>query len=638
VGLSFDEVPLKSVAIVAAAAESALGSDGEAYGVGAVGDAARSAIALDPSLRDAGFAKPWIGRAVSLRDHGSDEDRARSLLARAARSLAGSLDAWLPTWRHRRIGIVVGTSSGGMISLTRALRLREQGSPIPAALAASAPYFGPLEGLRCLDVTPLAEAQVLVACASAGVAIGLGCRWLALDRVDLVIAGGYDAVGQLVASGFESLGATTAGVPTPFRKHRSGMALGEAAALLALCPVEGVSSCLGYVRGFGVTSDAVHVTAPDQGGAGLVRAARAALDDANVEPSSIDLVSAHATATLLNDAAEARAIAALLGERAREVVVHPMKAVVGHTLGASSALEALAALDAMRRGILPAAAGSGDLDEAFTGKLLDQNTGGAPEVCLKLSAAFGGANAALVLSTEPGAGRSIHRRHVTLVAAGEPRRAADLAAVAAETRLPPAAVSRLDPLSACVVAAAASALRRAPPLARERMGVVVGTAAATIEIDEAFDRRLRERGPRGVDPRRFPSTSPNLAAGNCTIAFGLLGPSLAVGAGPDADIEALMVAFDLIAAGDADSVIVVAAEQVGDAVEALWQAMGLSAPADGAAAVVLSRSALDDGRVLAALLRAREARSQPGWDRTLRRGWPAFLAALGLPVATAEET
>jgi 3-oxoacyl-[acyl-carrier-protein] synthase II len=631
---------LKSVAIVAAAAESALGSDGDAYGVGAIGDRARSAIALDASLRDAGFAKPWIGRAASLAGHDSEEDPARSLLERTARSLAGQLDAWQPDWRHRRIGIVVGTSSGGMISLTRALRLRAQGSPIPASLAASAPYFGPLEGLCCLGVTPLASAQVLVACASSGVAIGLGCRWLALGRVDLVIAGGYDAVGQLVASGFESLGATTAGVPCPFRKHRNGMALGEAATLLALSPGEGDNSRhLGYVRGFGVTSDAVHVTAPDQEGAGLVRAARAALDDAGIEPSSIDLVSAHATATPLNDAAEAKALAAILGERAGQVVVHPMKAVVGHTLGASSALEALAALDAMNRGVLPAAAGEGEMDDVFTGKLLEQNTGGVAEICLKLSAAFGGANAALVLSTEPGAGRSIHRRHVTLAASGEPRTAADLAVIAAETRLPRAAVSRLDPLSSSVVAAADSVLRRAPPLSRERMGVVVGTAAATIEIDGAFDARLRERGPRGVDPRRFPATSPNLAAGNCTIAFGLLGPSLAVGAGPDADIEALMVAFDLIAAGDADSMIVVAAEQVGDAVDAIWAAMGQLAPADGAAAVILSRSELDDeGRVLATLLGAREARSRPGWDRHLRRGWPAFLDALGIAGGKADET
>jgi 3-oxoacyl-(acyl-carrier-protein) synthase len=158
------------------------------------------------------------------------------------------------------------------------------------------------------------------------------------------------------------------------------------------------------------------------------------------------------------------------------------------------------------------------------------------------------------------------------------------------------------------------------------MGVVVGTAAATLEIDAAFDERLRERGPRGVDPRRFPSTSPNLAAGNCSIAFGLLGPSLSVGASPDADLEALGVGLALVRAGDADGVLVVAAEQVGDVVRELWAAMGLRAPADGAAAVVLGRAPEDDDRVVSAIRRALETRSKPGWDS--ERGWPAFLSAL----------
>jgi acetyl-CoA acetyltransferase len=181
---------------------------------------------------------------------------------------------------------------------------------------------------------------------------------------------------------------------------------------------------------------------------------------------------------------------------------------------------------------------------------------------------------------------------------------------------------RLDPLSASVVAAAGA--RPASTAARPRKGVVVGTAAATIEIDEAFDRRLRERGPRGVDPRRFPATSPNLAAGNCTIAFGLLGPSLAVGAGPDADIEALMVAVDLIAAGDADSVIVVAAEQVGDAVEAVRKRWVCSPGRRCGSRRAPARCWMT---AECRRMRAREARSRPlGPDR--RRGWPAFLAAL----------
>src|SRR5581483_4919693 len=101
----------------------------------------------------------------------------------------------------------------------------------------------------------------------------------------------------------------------------------------------------------------------------------------------------------------------------------------------------------------------------------------------KLSAAFGGANTALVLSKEPGFGHPRERHCAALLAVGEPCTAANLPAVAGATKLPPAVASRLDPLSASVVAAAASALRSTPALGRERMGVVVGTAAATLEID-----------------------------------------------------------------------------------------------------------------------------------------------------------
>jgi 3-oxoacyl-[acyl-carrier-protein] synthase-1/3-oxoacyl-[acyl-carrier-protein] synthase II len=622
---------VKSVAVVAAAAESALGSGRDAYAVGEVGDVPRTRIAADAALRAAGFAKPFVGRAPSLVEIPEDVDPARALLERAARALAAQLDATLPGWRGLRVGVAVGTSSGGMIALCRALALRRLGVSVPREIAAAAPYFGPLRALDVLGVTPTIDAQVLAACASSGVAIGLACRWLELDAAELVVAGGYDAVGDLVASGFESLGATSACAPLPFRRARDGMSLGEGAALVALALIERTGRAMGYVCGFGMSSDAVHVTAPDAMGGGLVRAAEAALDDAGLNPASVDLVSAHATATSLNDAAEARALSALLGERARDVVVHPMKAIVGHTLGASSALEALAALDAMNRGVLPAAAGEGEIDPLFAGTLLEQNASGASRTCLKLSAAFGGANAALVLCRDAVQGRSRQQHHVALLAIGEPRTAADIDAIAPETKLPMAVVSRLDPLSAAVVAAAASALSRAPSLARGTMGVVVGSAASTLEIDAAFDQRLRDRGPRGVDPRRFPSTSPNLAAGNCSIAFGLLGPSLSVGASVDADIEALMVGLDLVRAGDAESVLVVAAEQVGDVVRELWAAMGISAPADGAAAVVLGRSAVDDGRVRSALRHARKLRIRAGWDAALQRGWPAFLSALAPP-------
>src|SRR5262249_1873116 len=138
--------------------------------------------------------------------------------------------------------------------------------------------------------------------------------------------------------------------------------------------------------------------------------------------TDIELVSAHATATPMNDLAESRALKIALGERTKRVVVHPFKAVIGHTLGAAGALEALAALDAVRRGLAPAAFGDGELEPEFEGRLLARNERAAVGRILKLSAAFGGAVAALVVGTDPpGAGQlmAARRRGVRVLAVGE---------------------------------------------------------------------------------------------------------------------------------------------------------------------------------------------------------------------------
>jgi 3-oxoacyl-[acyl-carrier-protein] synthase-1/3-oxoacyl-[acyl-carrier-protein] synthase II len=622
---------MKPVAVLAVGAESALGTGRDAFGIGELGDTPVTAIAADDELRRVGLKKPFMARAC--RSVPPRTDPAAWLLERAASGLVAHLDASWPKWRTRRLGIVVGTSSGGMAPLTEALRLRASGEEPPPDLMRRAPYFGPLVALDSAFPGPSERVQVLAACASSAVAMGIGCRWLELGLVDLVVAGGYDAVTPFVASGFESLGATSADRPRPFRVGRDGMALGEAAVLFAMALADDASGAtgrpLGYVCGFGASSDAAHVTAPDRDGQGLLQAAQAALSDSGLSPGDVGLVSAHATATPFNDAAEARALEAIFGDRLQDVVVHPFKAIVGHTLGASAGLELVACLDAMNRGILPAAAGHGTVEPESL-RLLGRNDVGQVTACLKLSAAFGGANAALVGSTEAGRGSPLRPSGVQVLALGEPITSVDLEQLGRVTQIPSVHLARFDPLSALAVAAAASALAKVPASAKARTGVVVGTAAATIENNEAFDRKLRERGPRGVEPRRFPCTSPNLAAGQVSIAFGLRGPSLSVGAGLSAAIEGLVVAHDLLAAGDADAIVVVAVEDVGDSVRGLWAGAGWPVPAHGALAVLLGRT------TSAGLIRARlrncqtAAEAAGGAVEGTQPGWPSFRHVLAL--------
>jgi 3-oxoacyl-[acyl-carrier-protein] synthase-1/3-oxoacyl-[acyl-carrier-protein] synthase II len=618
---------VKPVDVLAAGAVSALGVGAAAFDGGGVGEHAQTAILPDAELIEAGLRKPFCARARAVAP--SDRDRARELLELAVQSLVAELDERLPDWRTRRVALCVGTSGGGMPSQVRAFERRAAGAPLDKELAQAAPYFGPLAVLpELLGVACEPQAQVLAACASSTVAIGLGCRWLELGRADLVIAGGYDALSVFIAAGFEALGATSATRPAPFRLERDGMALGEGAALVALVRHGEVTGTVhGHVLGFGASSDAVHVTAPDRSGSGLVRAARAALKDAGVDGADIDLISAHATATPFNDAAEANALRTVLGSAAERVVVHPFKAVIGHTLGAAGVLELLAALDAMRRGVLPAALGSGPLDPLFCSRLLVENTQGAALRCLKLSAAFGGANAALVAGRRTGAAPALPSRPVRLLARGAPAECFDAVAAARLAVIDPQKLTRLDPLSELAVTAAANAIALYEGKLPELTGVVVGSAAATIEVNDAYDERRRTRGARHVEPRRFPPTSPNLAGGQCSITFGLRGPSLAVGAGQAAAAEALLVAYDLVEAGDADAIVVVAVEQVGPMVAGLWSAAGWPPPRHGAAAVIigvgegprLDRGVLGNVHAAACGAGGRLGAVEPGW--------PVLLAA-----------
>jgi 3-oxoacyl-[acyl-carrier-protein] synthase II len=382
-----------SAAIIAFSALSGLGRGAAAISVGEIGDTARTVIQPDPELAAAKLARPYCARATVERGEG--EDRATVLLRAAMDDLTRELDARDATWREARVGLALGTSSGGMRSAEELFRALHEEHDVEPSLGERATYFAPMQHVCAAGSLPrLSPATlVLTACSASTIAIGLALGWLERGVCNLVIAGGFDAVSVFVASGFEALRATTARLPSrPFSVDRDGMALGEGAALVALTR-EGAPLARrvhGYVTGFGASGDAVHVTAPDRTGAGLARAAKLALGDAG---GDVDIVSAHGTATPFNDAAEWKAIVQTLGARAADVVVHPFKAQVGHTLGAAGVIESLAALDALRRGILPPAVISAPRDPETPARLLSRGERGAPRAALKLSAAFGGANA-----------------------------------------------------------------------------------------------------------------------------------------------------------------------------------------------------------------------------------------------------
>jgi 3-oxoacyl-[acyl-carrier-protein] synthase-1/3-oxoacyl-[acyl-carrier-protein] synthase II len=600
------ERPMSGAHILAVGAVSALGSGKRAYRVGEVGERATVAITHDVALEREGLSRPIAARVEGF---AADRDRASALLAAALRQCIAGLDP--ASLAQKRIGLAIGTSSGGMLTMERFFAAVARGDRIARPLARGATYFAPLEDAERetgLSFSP--RVLVLGACASSTLAIGLALRWLALGRCDIALAGGFDALGAFVASGFEALRATTATLPRPFRVGRDGMALGEGAGVVALAREPGPSSH-GFVAGFAASTDALHLTAPDQMGRGLGTAGARAIEDAGVGAETIDLVSAHATATPFNDPAETRALRRALGDRAPKVV-HPFKAQIGHTLGAAGVLESLAALDALERRIAPAAAGEGDVDPECAVPLAETHERLESRAALKLSSAFGGANAALVLTSRSTPGRAVRPGPVfvrALVTVSESLDARSLAA-AVGARHPH--LHRLDAMASLVITAVhrLSLVTGGMPIAGT--GLVLGHTLATLEPNELFDVRRREKGARAVEPRRFPATSPNAAAGECAIAFGLTGPTFAVGGSLHGGLEALDVAKDLVSAGDARSMLVVAADLAGSVSSALAEAAGTPALPAGACACLLEASD-SPGAVALEVPPVRSLEDGPNW-------------------------
>lgn len=590
---------MTAVAIVAFGAVSALGEGREAAHVGVVGSPASVAIERDAELVAAGLGRPFVARVR----RGGQEVGAAAILWRALAGCASDLDAKRPAWRRERVGLVLGTACGEMRVAQSAFDVLARGERVADIEAAN--YFGPMaHAARRLGLPLDPSLLVLGACASSTLAIGLAMRFLQRGACDLVLAGGFDEVTDFVAAGFESLRAISlAGKPSPFRLERDGMALGEGAAVLALALApENRAGVL--LRGFGAGSDAVHLTAPDREGKALGRSAAAALDEAG--RPAIDLVSAHATATPMNDASEFGAMVHALGEKeARRVVVHPFKAQIGHTMGAAGVLELLGCVDAIERGVMPAAAGTGAVDPAAPARLLDVTEAGTVGTALKLSSAFGGCNAAIVVGAGGAPPRA--RRSAFVHAAVHIDREPSQEALAVSCNLPLDRIARSDGL----VRLALGAIARLQDLSGSLRGagVVVGTALGTVETNALFARRLRERGAAGVEPRRFPYTSPNAVAGECSIAFGMTGPSFSTGGGMHAGLEAFAAAAVLIEAGDAERVVVVAVDEGGAVSRAL------SPPScnlgSGAVTVLLSAERETPGRG--------RARARVG-AITLRRG------------------
>ena len=292
-----------------------------------------------------------------LRDFAPNDRRARRL-HRASRMMIGALRelrARAPEFRPQIT--VVGTTSGGMSFGEQYYRaLQEPASRMrrsPGCIANYPPQKPAIDALEACGLT--SPCQVIAnACASGTNAIGHAFECIRSGRYDRILTGGYDALSELVFVGFDSLQAATPEKCRPFDGARSGLVLGEGAALLALENLEQAQArgaeILAEIVGYGISTDNHHLTQPHPSGIGPRRAMERALQSAGLAPEAIGYVNAHGTATPFNDATEGKAIAELLGR----VPVSSTKGMMGHSLGAAGAVEAVFTILALRAGFLPA--------------------------------------------------------------------------------------------------------------------------------------------------------------------------------------------------------------------------------------------------------------------------------------------
>ena len=297
---------------------------------------------------------------------------------------------------------VVGTTSGGMTfgeEYYRALHARSSLRRAPELIANYTPQKPVMDAQEALGIS--APCLVIAnACASGTNAIGHGFECVRSGRYQRVLCGGYDALSELVFVGFDSLQAATAEKCRPFDRGRTGLVLGEGAAVLALENFEAAqrrnAEILGEVVGYGLSTDNHHLTQPNPSGLGARQAMERALESAQLPASAVDYINAHGTATAFNDAAEGRAIAELFGR----VPVSSTKGMMGHSLGAAGAIEAVISLLALRQGLLPPNINFRETDETLDLDVV-ANVARAATIgtVLSNSFGFGGTNASVILRT-----------------------------------------------------------------------------------------------------------------------------------------------------------------------------------------------------------------------------------------------
>jgi 3-oxoacyl-[acyl-carrier-protein] synthase-1/3-oxoacyl-[acyl-carrier-protein] synthase II len=544
-----------------------------------------------------------------------------------------------------RAGVILGGSVGGsfgseqfLISLIKAKKMRarpmrfHECSATVDLIADEFGLFGP-------------GFAVSTACSSGALAIATAAEMILAGEADVMLAGGAESLSRMTWGGFHSLLLVDSEGCRPFDAKRSGMSLGEGAAVLVLESEEFArkrgARILARLVGWGASCDAHHATAPHPEGAGALAAMQSALHRAGLEPSAIGYVNAHGTGTRDNDLAEGNALKKLFGGR-----VPPFsstKRFFGHALAASGALEAVVCVEALRHQELPPNPGFGAVDPAIGLQPVAQLQSAALTYVMSNSFGFGGNNAVLIFSKPEVQPRTLVPKPAPMAVVGlgvigpgtictreiaPPLPAGkvlvhDCGELAEAASLTPNQRRRL---SRIIQMAILAARRSHVPDPSQKLAVAMGTGFGCLDEGAVFIENLIAKDEREPMPSRFSNSVHNAPAAQIAIDLGARGLNFAPTAGEISFESALWQGMRQLEIGDADCALVGAVDELNKyplAIGRRWKIWNeQTIPGEGAVVVNLTRTE-NAGAPLARMTAVRLGRYRRPFDAEREADWIA---------------
>src|SRR3954466_10744933 len=506
-----------------------------------------------------------------------------------------------------RWGVVIGSCNAGLLAGEEWYRRRREGKEAPRDLLMLVSPQAVAESLASAFGFKGPVLSVNTACDASANAIGYASELIRQGRADAVLAGGAEALSEVLYSGFNALESLSPKPAAPYSRDREGLSLGEGGGMMVLMR-EDLAQELGApikaeLLAYSLSADGYHPTAPRPDGVGAGRAIQAALKAAGVTADEVNYVNSHGTGTAKNDPAETAATKYGLGEHAYDTAVSSTKSMIGHLLGAAGAVENIVTVRAIETQTAPPTANYTVADpDCDLDYVPNEARALNIDVAVSNNFAFGGANASIVWA-KPGARPApptpdYDKVVITGVAAftsvgtdPEALWTAYKAGTAgfegqsgrvdfeASAYLKPKERKRVDRIGLFSVITGQLALDDAglelTDDNRERVGAIVGTGVGPMQSLEEFSIPIIEEGPSLANPAVFPNTVYNAAGGQTAIKLGALGVASTVTAEHAAGAQALTYAYDLASVNQADAVLAIASDSLTETVIDAYQDLGL---------------------------------------------------------------